>query len=138
MGEVMKLVGDEEHGYELVPWKPADFSDYQTLHKLCVAFRKLGNQEFQIFEFLFSMDYFEGNLVDLAKAVHMDISAARKAVLRLQDKYRIVYAGKEEGKQKYKVFFVVDGWMDNILESTKDIKNPLENVKRTRIHKIKE
>ena len=104
----------------------------KDIHELCVAFRKLGNQEFQVFEYIYSdwqkrcfMSYSE-----IGKTVSVSPSAARKAALKLMEygvvgKYKDDFSGRE-------VLFIRGDWMENLAKNTKSIPNPHEGIKRPR------
>lgn len=108
------------------------------IHELCVAFRKLGNQEFQVFEYIYA-DWQKRclmNYSEIGRAVHVCPSAARKAALKLIE-YGVI--GKYEDELSGKSFlFIRADWMENLTKSTKDLPNPHEGIKRPRKDKEQE
>lgn len=104
----------------------------KKLHDLCVAFRKLGNQEFQIFEYIYNDCFkkFDGNYSDLARAVDSNPSATRKAVLKLKQ-YGVLNISDNRFTNK-PIIFIAANWENNLIANTVNVSNPLENIKRPR------
>ena len=111
-------------------------------HDLCVAFRKLGNGEFQVFEYIYNLKlpsghypkyYYIGNYTHLSKEIGLNPGNTRKAVLKLVE-LGVVKLSIDE-KTRAKVILIDINWEDNLINNSKDRPNPHEGIKRPRKNK---
>lgn len=102
---------------------------YEEFFKLLTGFAAMPKPDRDITEFLFERDYFEGTVVDLVKNLGRkdnDAPNIRKAIHRLNDMGIVYIAYNNEPvdeddkdnntKKRMKACFLVDGWIDRLLE----------------------
>ena len=101
--------------------------DYKQTYRLMRKFASLSINEIRIIDYLMQTDVAELTYSGLTEAIGLDkkkaVSNVRKAVLHLQELGIVCIVNKyAENERKASsnpmtACFVVDGWMDNFLES---------------------
>lgn len=128
---------------------------YVKTMELCKAYHWIGDRKANIIEYFFELEYFEGNFCDVTKA--MGYSLGKKKIsktgkeyydsgqqsnilkeIQILNRLGVIYIGyheddyiDEEGtvkrNAKPKVMFLVDGWMENLINSYHRYKDKIPN-----------
>ena len=101
--------------------------NYKETYNLMRKFYNLGVNEVRIMDYLMQTDVAELTYSELTEAIGLDrkkmVSNVRKAILHLHELNIVCVVNKyEEGECKansnpMKACFIVDGWMDNLLNA---------------------
>ena len=99
--------------------------NYEKTFVFAKAYAQLGIRERSVIEYLFEKDVFKGGYSSLARKLNYDVSNLRKTLKHLKE-LGVIYIGynkyddeleiKKNKNLFMKYCFIVDGWMDLLIQ----------------------